>query len=381
MIHIQSIKLTINIKTLQIMPINKNAMIRYKALDRCLQNRQKRFYIQDLIDACNAALASVNGTHGVKGSEGVSLRQVYDDLNFMEDPMGFGVTIERFKEGRKTFYRYAEDSKTIKEQPIKQEEIDMIHDALMLLRRFEGIPQFEWLDDLETNLYTTSKLGTDTESVVSFQHNPYLKGMKWYRPLFDAIISHRMIRLDYQPFGKESRTVKVSPYHLKQYNNRWFLIARQEDCTYLSNYAIDRILNIAELADTFIPLDEGFSFKDYFADVVGVSVTNSPVEKVVLHVTEKALGYIVTKPLHESQSSKPEPLTDGRWRITLEAKENYELMSLLRSFGDGVEVVQPPSLRAKMKEMAGRMAEMYRDFSSSYTSDSAACKLPPDASR
>ncbi len=39
------------------MPINKNAMIRYQALDRCLQNRQKRFYINDLIDACNRALA------------------------------------------------------------------------------------------------------------------------------------------------------------------------------------------------------------------------------------------------------------------------------------------------------------------------------------
>ncbi len=29
------------------MPINKNAMIRYQALDRCLQNRQRRFYIND----------------------------------------------------------------------------------------------------------------------------------------------------------------------------------------------------------------------------------------------------------------------------------------------------------------------------------------------
>lgn len=72
------------------MPINKNAMIRYQALDRCLQNRQKRFYMQDLIDACNEALADVNGSRGTKGAEGVGRRQVYDDLNFMEDPMGFG---------------------------------------------------------------------------------------------------------------------------------------------------------------------------------------------------------------------------------------------------------------------------------------------------
>ena len=170
-----------------------------------------------------------------------------------------------------------------------------------------------------------------------------------------------MIELEYQPFGKEDRIVKVSPYYLKQYNNRWFLIARREGYTYLSNYAIDRIVNITELADTFVPLDDDFSFEEYFGDVVGVSVTNSPVEDVVLHVTDKALGYIVTKPLHESQSTRPEPLEDGRWKITLKVQENYELMSLLRSFGDGIEVVQPLSLRDKMKEMLRRMTEIYAD--------------------
>lgn len=77
------------------MPINKNAMIRYQALDRCLQNRQKRFYINDLIEACNRALAEVNGIRGSKGAEGVQRRQIFNDLNFMEDPLGFGVEIER----------------------------------------------------------------------------------------------------------------------------------------------------------------------------------------------------------------------------------------------------------------------------------------------
>lgn len=39
----------------------------------------------------------------------------------------------------------------------------------------------------------------------------------------------------------------VSPYHLKQYNNRWFLIGKQSDYDGLTNYAIDRIDGIKEL--------------------------------------------------------------------------------------------------------------------------------------
>ena len=342
------------------MPINKNAMIRYQALDRCLQNRQKRFYINDLIDACNRALAEVNGIRGSKGAEGVQRRQIFNDLNFMEDSLGFGVEIERVKDGRSTYYRYAPGSKTLKDQPIKQEEVDMLHDALILLKRFDGVPQFEWISDIESGLYATSRLGENNESVVSFQHNPYLRGMKWYKIIFDMIVNKRVIDIDYHPFGKEARTVRVSLYYLKQYNNRWFLIAKHDDCPYFSNYAIDRIENITERTDEYQPLSEDFDFDEYFSDVIGVSVTSEPVEDVELHVTDNALGYIITKPLHESQYTRPERLDNGKWKITLKVQPNYEFFSLIRSFGDGIEIAKPETMRIKMKEMVEKIAAMYK---------------------
>lgn len=43
------------------MPTNKNASIRYQALDKCFQNRNKKFFIEDLIQACNEALYEFNG--------------------------------------------------------------------------------------------------------------------------------------------------------------------------------------------------------------------------------------------------------------------------------------------------------------------------------
>lgn len=267
--------------------------------------------MKDLIEACNKALSEVNGTGGSKGAEGVQRRQVFNDLNFMEDPLGFGVTIERIKEGRNTYYRYAPGSKTLRDQPIKQQEIDMLHDALILLKRFEGVPQFEWLADVESCLYSTSKLADGGEPIVSFQHNPYLRGMKWYKVLFDMIVGKRVIDIVYHPFEKEVRTIRLHPYYLKQYNNRWFLIGKHDDCAYFSNYAIDRIENVTETTDAYLPLPEGFDFEEYFADVVGVSVTSNPVEEIELHVSEKAIGYIITKPLHESQCARPERLDNG----------------------------------------------------------------------
>lgn len=109
----------------------------------------------------------------------------------------------------------------------------------------------------------------------------------------------------------------------------------------------------------YIIQPEGIDFKEYFSDIVGVSRSNAPVEEVILKVSDKAIGYIVTKPLHESQSAVTTPLEDGYWKITLKVQNNYELRSLLRSFGAQIEVIAPESLRQMMKETAEAVSQIY----------------------
>jgi predicted DNA-binding transcriptional regulator YafY len=182
----------------------------------------------------------------------------------------------------------------------------------------------------------------------------------YYKQIFDAIVNKQAIDIDYHPFGKDIKQITVSPYHLKQYNNRWFLIGKCGDFDGLSNYAIDRIEGIKELGRAkYIPLEEDFDFDEYFEDVVGVSVVDATVEDVVIYANEKAFNYIFTKPLHESQIIKRELLPDGRREIDLKVKDNYELRALLRSFGSQIEVIKPDSLRKELKENADFLYKMY----------------------
>ena len=342
------------------MPTNKNAQLRYQVLDRCLSNWSRRYYIEDLVEACNEALYQYNGE--TKDGGGVKKRQVQEDLKFIESEEGYGMLIDAIQNGHRKYYRYHKKGASIKEQPINQEELDLIHNALILLKRFEGVLQFEWLDDLEKRLYTTSKLGETLDSVVSFQHNPYLKGMDaYYKPIFDSIVNKRVIEIVYHPFGKYARTIIVIPYYLKQYNNRWFLIGKHKDSKYLSNFAIDRIESYKETSKPYEPLSEDVDFKEYFSDIVGVSLSNAPVEEIVLKVSNKAYGYIVTKPLHESQSAVSIPIGEDYWQVILKVQNNYELRSLLRSFGEQIEVMAPASLREMMKDSADAMSSMYND--------------------
>ncbi|HEY1870352.1 MAG TPA: hypothetical protein VGG71_04800 [Chitinophagaceae bacterium] len=48
------------------MPVNRNALIRYRTIDKCLQNRYKKWTLDDLIDACSDVLYEFEGMPGFK---------------------------------------------------------------------------------------------------------------------------------------------------------------------------------------------------------------------------------------------------------------------------------------------------------------------------
>ncbi|HDL01193.1 MAG TPA: WYL domain-containing protein, partial [candidate division Zixibacteria bacterium] len=90
------------------MATNKHATIRYHALDRCFSNQGRKYFIDDLIEACNEAIYEFSGIN-----DGVKKRQVYDDIRFMESEQGWSIPLERYKEGRKCYYRYSDKSFSI----------------------------------------------------------------------------------------------------------------------------------------------------------------------------------------------------------------------------------------------------------------------------
>ena len=61
------------------MATNKHATIRYQALDKCFANPGRKYFIDNLVAACNQAIFDYDGN-----AEGVKKRQVQDYFNFME---------------------------------------------------------------------------------------------------------------------------------------------------------------------------------------------------------------------------------------------------------------------------------------------------------
>ncbi len=108
------------------MPANKNALIRYKTIDRCLRNPYRRWTIDDLVEACSDALYDMEGI-----AKGVSLRTVQGDLQIMRsDKLGYNAPIEVYD---KIYYRYADPNYSISDMPLTDDDCTLLLRAIQLL--------------------------------------------------------------------------------------------------------------------------------------------------------------------------------------------------------------------------------------------------------
>lgn len=321
------------------MATNKNALIRYKVLDNCFRNPGKRYFIDDLIEECEKVLLEID-----PDSNGISRRQILDDISFMESKDGWKIELNRIREGRKVFYRYSDPVFSINNMPLNEVEIHQLQSAADILSQFKGMPQFEWVNELIPKLKQGMDSKEAADTIIEFDNNQYLKGIEHLGPLHNAILYKKVLDMSYQPYENETPfKLTIHPYFLKQYNNRWFLFGyNPENEKYDWNLALDRILSFTEIKDKF-QKNKSVTWSEYFDDIIGVT---KPIDKEVESITLQFFGktgkYMISKPLHGSQKSKW--LDNNTLEVNLKLIINYEFERLILSYAESVKVIKPKKL-------------------------------------
>ena len=119
---------------------------------------------------------------------------------------------------------------------------------------------------------------------------------------------------------------------------------------------LDRIKSIEEFDEEFV--ESTTDWEEYFYDVVGVTVPETgKLLTVELLFDENQAPYVNTKPIHPSQKVKL--LEDGKLEVRIKVIPNYELESLLLSFGEKVKIVSPASLIERIAERLKAATEQY----------------------
>ena len=277
----------------------------------------------------------------LRDSDGLTLNQILadskmDDISKRSLQDNLKEFVEVFKaefdlnahRGRERLWKYKDSSFTIFEQV--NLDVEMIRTAIEKLKSFQGDPRYDWL-----RFYLLGLEGgvENYINLMSFDNNMDYVGLEFMELLAQAIIHKYPVKLTYKPFGSDAFEASIHPYHLRQYNQRWFVFGYSEEKDDIQNYPLDRIESVEHLSKTYKETD--IDFDEYFDEIVGVSnYKKSSVEKVLLKVAKKSIDYIRTKPLHFTQKEQKEKETDTHCFLQLEVKVNTELQMLLFSYMD-----------------------------------------------
>ena len=229
-----------------------------------------------------------------------------------------------------------------------------------MLKQFKDFSLFSELNGiihrLEDKVYVEK---THQPAIIHLDKNEHLKGLHHLDTLYQAILKKIVLVLSYQSFkASRASTLHLTPFILKEFNNRWFVIGKKNGQTGYLTLALDRIQQID--FDLSMPYEEeNFNADSYYKNTYGVTVLGEEhVEEIELEVDQRNAPYVLTKPFHHSQELITQH-PDGRIHIRLHLHLNFELDRLILGFGDSIKVLAPRVLRRRIKAKLKRALQQY----------------------
>ena len=372
------------------MPSNKNAVIRYMYLDQMLRDRYNKYTCEELLKRVNERLKLAGyPTVGGNGNDyeryiKSGKRVIQMDIQALQDaPFNMEIDSNERLNGSPV-YRYADQTQSLFSKPLSEDEKRLLQEVLNTLGQFAGLDSFEWLNDLQERLNDRRAFGQSeydrelapSRKIISFSANNYLEGKGYLGTLFALISNKKVVDVEYEPFGEHPRTIRLYPYLLKQYNDRWYLIGTPlatEEFPYREdfyvNLALDRMKSVAAI-DGVEYVDCEDDFEERYEDILGVTwLKNEELTKIIIAVKNPYVEYVDTKPIHGSQVKFSEERQvelhseyaafEGYTFYSLTLKPNRELYNSLYRYGGDVILVSPYEIREKMiRELTSSLEKM-----------------------
>ncbi len=333
------------------MPLNKDALSRYKLIDQRLRNNMLPHppldelirYVSDKLDKT------------------ISKRTLQLDLRAMrEDPdLGYYAPIEYDTYHRG--YYYSEEGYSISNIPVTEYELQGLEIAVGILRQFHNLTIIRQFEDAILKIADSVRINRkrlEGKGLIHLDTPPRFKGLEWLPEIAEAIQAREVLRVRYQSFDRVTpKEYRIEPYHLREYNNRFYVFARslKGENPGLRTFGLDRIHKIWPTFDYFDA--RHFDDAEYFKHAIGITVPAEPPAHILLSFSPRMGKYIKTQPLHHSQKVIKDD--ENALQIALFLVINPELIMLILSYGADIQVLHPESLRETIAEEAKKIVSLY----------------------
>lgn len=335
------------------MPHIKNALLRFRIIDRCLRNSFKPFPTKQLLrEACEEELfGSIHGEH-------ICDSTIEKDMQTMKLEHDAPISYNRLEKG----YFYTDKNFTLDDAPLNEEDLKAIKFAAYTLQQFRDVDMFKQfgsaIDKIVDRVSISNGANEDeVNEFVQFESAISVGGGEFLTLLLDAIQKSKAVFFEYENFNSgEIKPRKVSPLLLKEYRNRWYLISNDLVKSRITTYALDRMRKV-EVSDEIVQKPSDFSPANYFKYSMGISSSDTAPEVIRFKANNIAAKYIESQPFHGTQQI----LKRGKNKTVfqLEIFISEEFRRTLLSYGGEIEVTSPQSLRNNMIERLKAMQDVY----------------------
>ena len=207
------------------------------------------------------------------------------------------------------------------------------------------------------DLYNALKIGNSISPFIHIQRRAP-NGTDYLVDLIHAIKNKLHIEFQYHSFNDDSpKHRKASPLAIKEFKDRWYLIAENNKYNNIKTYALDRLSGL-EITNQRFAQKEPFDIEAYFKNCFGIiTPKDQKVEEIILSFTPEQGKYAKTLPLHPNQKI----LVDNHemLQIKLELYVTHDLIMELLSYGDQAKVLQPLWLAQEIKSMHKNAHKQY----------------------
>jgi predicted DNA-binding transcriptional regulator YafY len=270
----------------------------------------------------------------------------FDFLQMQDDTLNIGFskrTLQRdIKEIRNVFGIDIEYSKTNKGYYISQSETENMNFQRMI-EAFDMFNSLNLAQDLTPFIHLEKRRPQGTENLYGLLH---------------AIKNKLKIKFTYQKFWEEEVSQRlVEPYALKEFKNRWYILAKDSKDNNIKSFALDRLTNL-EITTQHYQYPDNYSIEQNYRYCFGIiSPNGADPQDIILSFDPFQGKYIKTLPLHETQEVLLD--NDQETRIKLKLCLTHDLFMELLSFGDNMKVIEPKKLSDEIKEAHKKAYKQY----------------------
>jgi len=198
------------------------------------------------------------------------------------------------------------------------------------------------------DVFNALKIGESSSMSIHFEKRKP-KGTENFHGLLHAINNKLQISFTYQKYWEDAITHRtVEPYALKEFRNRWYLLANDLKDKQVKSFAFDRLTEL-EITKKKFNLSATFDVNEHYKFCFGIiSPNDHDLKEVILSFDPTQGKYIKSLPLHETQ----EILVDDEHEIRIRLKIYLTLDFIMEilSYGDNVKVIKPKSLIEELKQ-------------------------------